>query len=198
MTLRPTGLTLIAFALCLGPQPAWSQADAPQTNALADEAAARRQAGIPEEARKAAQQALQATLSEIIVLRYQVQQAHWNVVGEEFYQLHDMTGDFYKALGEYVDVLAEQKLTRGAPASALSPDIHKAANLPALPAGYISGAQLISSLSESYAIVSKRLNQRIGQLGQKDDLGSQDLLIGLSSLIDKQLWMLRAHSQVAE
>lgn len=35
------------------------------------------------------------------------------------------------------------------------------------------------------------------QLGQKGDLGSQDLLIGLSSVIDKHLWMLRAHSQTA-
>lgn len=166
-------------------------------NDLASSAVPQRMGGLSPDARRAAREALQATLFDVIALRYQVQQAHWNVVGEEFYQLHDLTGDFYVALNDLVDLLGEQRLARGAPSTAVVGEVAEHAKLAEMPQGYITGAQLVDTLTKSYSMLSANLTERIGLLGERGDLVSQDVLLGVGALVDKHLWLLRAHAQPA-
>lgn len=141
-----------------------------------------------------AAQALQETLYDVIALRYQVQQAHWNVVGEDFYQLHDVTGDFYEALDGLVDLVGEQRLSLGYPSTAVAGAVAEHADLAAMPNGYISAEQLVSVLNSSYSRLSANLQTRITAVGESADLVSQDVLIGVAKMIDKQRWILSSHA----
>jgi starvation-inducible DNA-binding protein len=46
-------------------------------------------------------------LSNTFVLYYKSQSYHWNVVGPDFYQLHDFFGHLYEELHDAIDNLAE-------------------------------------------------------------------------------------------
>ena len=66
--------------------------------------------------RQVSTDALQSTLYELISLKHATHQAHWNVVGQNFYSLHDLLGELYTALGAPIDAVAERKRALGAPA----------------------------------------------------------------------------------
>jgi starvation-inducible DNA-binding protein len=143
--------------------------------------------------REASGKALQETLSELIAQRHAIQQAHWNIVGQNFYQLHDMTGDHYEALNDIIDVVAERKRALGMAAAGSPSAVANSANLTDIPAGLLNGPQLVSVLAERSKTISDRLHNRISTVGEQGDHATQDLLIDVASIIEKQLWMYRAH-----
>ncbi|WP_255532357.1 DNA starvation/stationary phase protection protein Dps [Microcoleus sp. LEGE 07076] len=51
---------------------------------------------------------LNATLATTLDLKTQVKQAHWNVKGMDFYQLHLLFDEMAGELEEYVDTVAER------------------------------------------------------------------------------------------
>src|ERR1700752_2832083 len=51
---------------------------------------------------------LQARLSESIDLDAQMKQAHWNVKGKDFYQLHLLFDKIHDEVEEFVDLVAER------------------------------------------------------------------------------------------
>lgn len=59
--------------------------------------------------RQVSSDALQSTLYELVSLQHADHQAHWNVVGQNFYSLHDLLGDLYSSLNPLIDRVAERK-----------------------------------------------------------------------------------------
>ena len=141
--------------------------------------------------RPASQQALDATLAELIALSHNTQQAHWNAVGEEFYQVHDLLGHFYEAYGPLVDSIAERSRQLGYPADGRPSSIGERAQLTEMRASEIRDVEAVAMLAGQLKTVSDRLGTRIGTVG--DDPVTQDMLIEVTTLIDKQMWLLGAH-----
>lgn len=150
---------------------------------------------IPQEEaeRKVSTEALQTTLNELISQRHAVQQAHWNVRGPLFYALHDLLGDFYEALDARIDVIAERKVILGAPANGRVGSVAESVDLSELPQGFIEDQQVLDVLTKRYKSLSDRLYYRIE--ATENDLPTQDLIIGVASMIDKHLWMLRSFQE---
>ena len=146
---------------------------------------------LTEAEREVSVEALQATLYELISQRHAVQQAHWNVQGPLFYSLHDLLGHFYEALNIEIDKIAERKLMLGAPADGSAASVEESANLGEIPSGYIDDQQVLELLTDRYKNISDRLRNRIEATG-RNDLVTQDALIGLAGLIEAHLWKLRA------
>ena len=146
---------------------------------------------LTEAEREASVQALQATLYELISQRHAVQQAHWNVQGPLFYSLHDLLGHFYESLNTEIDKIAERKLMLGAPADGSAASVEESANLGAIPSGYLDDQKVLDLLTDRYKTMSDRLRDRIEATG-RNDLVTQDALIGLAGLMEAHLWKLRA------
>src|SRR5690242_14980730 len=51
---------------------------------------------------------LNARLADTIDLKTQTKQAHWNVKGPEFFQLHELFDSIAEHLDEHIDLIAER------------------------------------------------------------------------------------------
>ncbi|MFW5700550.1 MAG: Dps family protein [Cyclobacteriaceae bacterium] len=148
---------------------------------------------LNENQRQTSADALQATLDELISQRHAVQQAHWNVQGPLFHALHELLGEFYVSIDAIIDEVAERKVIIGVPANGKVGTVAESVNFQELPDGFIPDQQVLTILSSRYKAMSDRLYQRIEET--ENDLPTQDMLIGVTTMIDKQLWMLRSFQQ---
>ena len=162
-----------------------------QTRADYIHPAASAQLPIDAAARSTSTASLQATLYELDELKHATHQSHWNVVGPNFYALHDMLGEIYARVESLIDVVAERKRALGAAADARPVAVAQNANLPAMPDGLLDDFAVPALLSERYATVSQRVEARI-QATSDTDPSTQDVLIDVSRELEKDLWMLRA------
>ena len=135
--------------------------------------------------------ALQATLYELAELKHDTHQSHWNVVGQNFYALHDLLGEIYQRVEGLIDVVAERKRALGAAADARPVAIAQSANLPVFPDGLLADSEVPALLSDRYYTVVQRNAERLKAIGDADP-SSQDVLIDVARELEKDLWMLRA------
>ena len=63
---------------------------------------------LPEKIRWEVVSILNQTLATTLDLKTQVKQAHWNVKGLNFYQLHLLFDEMASELEEYIDTIAER------------------------------------------------------------------------------------------
>ncbi|MBB4658349.1 Dps family protein [Parvularcula dongshanensis] len=148
---------------------------------------------LGEDVRDTSNKALQDTLYELIALKHDTHQAHWNVEGPLFYSLHDLLGETYQGLSPLIDTVAERKRALGAPADGRNGAVADGANLPVMEGGPIQDHQVLAFLTQEYGTVSQRVEARIE--ATSDDPTTQDILIDVTREIEKRLWMLRAFQQ---
>ena len=63
---------------------------------------------LPESTRAAVVRLLNQRLAESIDLQLQAKQAHWNVRGPHFYQLHKLFDQVAEEVSEFTDLIAER------------------------------------------------------------------------------------------
>jgi starvation-inducible DNA-binding protein len=169
----------LATALALAPAPL-----------LAQQAAAPLPLGSAE-LRQASVESLQATLYDLIALRAAAHQMHWNVIGIEFYQLHEVYETLYASLDGFIDDTGARIRALGAPVDGRSVAVAENSPVTPPPVEEIGGEESARLLLADYARVADRLRERIGATG--DDLVTQDHLVAVTAAVEKDLWMLRAH-----
>ncbi len=142
-------------------------------------------------ARQPSIDALQATLYELVELKHDTHQSHWNVVGQNFYSLHDMLGEIYARVEGLIDLVAERKRALGAAADARPVAVAQNANLPPFPEGLLNDSEVPRILSDRFYTVVQRNAERLKSVGDADP-SSQDVLIDVARELEKDLWQLRA------
>jgi starvation-inducible DNA-binding protein len=148
---------------------------------------------IPQATRIASCQLLNATLSATLDLWTQVKQAHWNVKGPNFYQLHLLFDDVAAAVYEYIDMVAERITALSGIANGTARQSASNSLLPEYPAIPISEKEHLSALAERLAAYVKHIRQGIEKTD--DDQATNDLYIEIARAIDQKLWFIEAHLQ---
>jgi starvation-inducible DNA-binding protein len=136
---------------------------------------------------------LNQTLAVTLDLKTQVKQAHWNVKGMQFIQLHELFDEMATELEGYVDMVAERiTALAGTP---LGTARIAAANsvLPEYPLDAVDGREHVTALAERYAIYAKHVREAIDKTGDLGDADTADLYTEISRDMDKRLWFLEAH-----
>lgn len=136
---------------------------------------------------------LNASLADTIDLTYQVRQAHWNVKGPQFMQLHLLFDEMFAELSEFSDELAERCVALGGQALGTIKVAAKTSSLSEYPLDISSGSDHLEALADRYAqyAASSRANiERSDELGDAD---AADLYTAISRAVDKRLWFLEAH-----
>lgn len=180
-----TLLTAVAVLALAGPASAQTLSD------YYDNPQAPTEVPLTPAARQPSIDALQATLYEITELKHATHQAHWNVVGQNFYALHDMLGEIYQRVSLLIDTVAERKRALGAAADARPVAVAAGANLPVFPEGLLNDSEVPRLLSDRFYTVVRRTEERVMALGDTDP-SSQDVLIDVTRELEKDLWQLRA------
>lgn len=150
---------------------------------------------IPQDIRSQVIEILNQSLATSLDLKTQVKQAHWNVKGKDFYQLHLLFDEIATEIEEYIDLIAERITTLGGLALGT---VRRAAALSELPEYLFDideGMEHVTVLADRLAIYAKSLRANIDKTNELGDMDTNDLFIEISRGIDKRLWFLEAHLQ---
>jgi starvation-inducible DNA-binding protein len=148
---------------------------------------------LPQAVRSQVVTILNQTLAASLDLKTQIKQAHWNVKGKDFFQLHELFDEMAGEMEEYVDMVAERVTALGSTALGTARIAAESSILPEYPLDAVEGEEHITALAERYAAYGKHLRDGIDQTDAAGDADTADLYTEISRTIDKRLWFLEAH-----
>jgi starvation-inducible DNA-binding protein len=139
---------------------------------------------------------LNQQLADTTDLYSQTKQAHWNVKGAQFYQLHELFDQLAGELIEYMDLIAERATALGGEALGTVRMAASASRLPEYPQEVFKSLPTVEALVERYANLAATTRAAIDTADSYDDADTADLFTEISRGLDKSLWFLEAHLQV--
>jgi starvation-inducible DNA-binding protein len=148
---------------------------------------------IPAEVRAQVIAILNKTLAATLDLKTQTKQAHWNVKGKDFFQLHELFDELAGELEEYVDMVAERVTALGGTAMGTARVAASESILPEYPYDAIDGEEHVVALSDRFGAYAEHVRAAIDKTDELGDADTADLYTEISRTIDKRLWFLEAH-----
>ncbi|WP_036479600.1 DNA starvation/stationary phase protection protein Dps [Myxosarcina sp. GI1] len=148
---------------------------------------------LGEELRLQVTQLLNQTLAATLDLKTQTKQAHWNVKGMDFYQLHELFDEMATELEEYTDMVAERVTALAGTAMGTARIAASESILPEYDLDAVSGVEHVTALADRYAAYAEHLRKAIDTTDEMGDADTADLYTEISRTIDKRLWFLEAH-----
>lgn len=150
---------------------------------------------LPAEIRDQMITALNQQLADTFDLYSQTKQAHWNVKGSAFFQLHELFDRLAEEVEEYVDLIAERVTALGGTALGTVRMSAAASRLDEYPLDVSHGLSSVEALAVSYAALAKTTREAIEVAAGAGDADTADLFTEVSRSLDKSLWFLEAHLQ---
>lgn len=138
---------------------------------------------------------LNQQLADTFDLFGQTKQAHWNVKGPQFFQLHELYDQLAGVLLGFVDEIAERATALGGAAHGTVRMAAEATRLAEYPADGIDSLPSVEALADRYAALAETTRQAIDSADQAGDMSTADLFTEVSRGLDKALWFLEAHLQ---
>lgn len=125
----------------------------------------------------------------------QTKEAHWNVKGINFMQLHELFDMLAAKLPPLIDMLAERATTLGGRAEGTVRQAARASSLEALPETLEKGEDFVKALVERYASYAASTRAAIERASELDEPTTEDLFTEISREIDLSLYFLESHLQ---
>ncbi|HET9436981.1 MAG TPA: DNA starvation/stationary phase protection protein Dps [Gaiellaceae bacterium] len=150
---------------------------------------------LPEEAREKLVELLNARLADSFDLYTQLKQAHWNVKGPDFIQLHELYDDIAESVLGFVDEIAERATALGGLALGTARMAAEATTLDEYPSGATAGQDTVVVVADRLAAFGAAARAAIDESDELGDLDTADLFTEISRSIDKHLWFVEAHLQ---
>jgi starvation-inducible DNA-binding protein len=150
--------------------------------------------GIAEKDRESVVGLLGTLLSDEYVLYTKTRNYHWNVVGPNFGELHEMFEKQYEQLNGYVDEIAERARQLGGHAIGTLAEFLENARIKEEPGRYPDARGMLQTLLKDHEAVIRTLRRDVDVCtDHHKDMGTADFLTGLMEGHEKIAWMLRAY-----
>lgn len=134
---------------------------------------------------------LNILLADFHIYYQKLRNFHWNVIGKNFFDLHEKFEELYDDAKIKVDEIAERILTlRFQPTSNLS-DYLKSSNLKESSSD-LSDTKMIETLLEDHGILLDQMRKVINVADKGGDEGTIDLIGAYIRELEKTSWMLDA------
>jgi starvation-inducible DNA-binding protein len=138
---------------------------------------------------------LNQQLADTFDLYSQTKQAHWNVKGAQFFQLHELYDKLATEVLDHVDTIAERATALGGTALGTLQMAAKATRLGDYPEAVVASQTSVQTLAERYAALAATTRAAIDEADKLGDADTADIFTGVSRSLDKALWFLEAHLQ---
>ena len=125
----------------------------------------------------------------------QVKQAHWNVKGIHFFQLHELFDSVAAEILPYVDMIAERITALGGYAMGTVRMAAKSSKQPEYPTDATAGHEHLEAVVERVAAYAKSTREAIESSSDIGDPTTEDMFTEISRGVDKQLYFLESHLQ---
>jgi starvation-inducible DNA-binding protein len=139
---------------------------------------------------------LQRVLVDLIELHLQGKQAHWNLVGTNFRDLHLQLDSVVEIAREASDTIAERMRALDAVPDGRSDTVVATTTVPAVPPGLLSVTEVVDMISNRiYAVVGTI--RTVHDDVDAADPSTADLLHGIIDDLEKEAWLLKAETGTA-
>jgi starvation-inducible DNA-binding protein len=138
-------------------------------------------------------QNLQKVLVDLIELHLQGKQAHWNLVGTNFRDLHLQLDDIVDIAREAADTIAERMRALDAVPDGRTDTVVATTSVPAAPAGLVGTVDTVDIITDRiYATVDtvRAVHDEVDAA----DPSTADLLHSIVTDLEKQAWMLKSEN----
>lgn len=136
---------------------------------------------------------LNERLADMIDLKLQSKQAHWNVRGPNFIALHELFDKVASAVDGFVDLLAERAAALGGVAEGTLAAVSGRTTLSAYKLNLVAGKDHVEALSSALAAAGKEMRAAIDKADSAGDADSADVLTEVSRDLDQYLWFVESH-----
>jgi starvation-inducible DNA-binding protein len=139
---------------------------------------------------------LQQLLADLIALHLQGKQAHWNVVGHNFRDLHLQLDEIVDAAREASDSIAERMRALWATPDGRAATVAAATTLSEFPAGEQDVAAVVDVMTvrlRAAAGTARAIHDSV----DAEDPSTADLLQAIIVELEKLAWMVSAENRVA-
>jgi starvation-inducible DNA-binding protein len=149
--------------------------------------------GLTDTDRGAVSKLLQHLLADEVVLYTKTRNAHWNVTGPTFAQLHAFFEEQYDQLAEIIDNVAERIRMLGGHAAGSLAEYLRLTRLQEHPERCFTTQEHLSQLLADHETIIRQLRLDLEiAVTSHHDAGTSDFLTGLLGDHEKMAWMLRA------
>jgi len=142
-------------------------------------------------------QVLNKQLAANADLHSQTKQAHWNVKGMDFMQLHLLFDQIAALVEPHTDALAERVSGLGGYAEGTIRMTANASPLPEWPQDILDGKRNVEALIHRWASYATMTRKAITTAAELGDAATEGLLTDIVTDVDKALYFLEAHIQVS-
>lgn len=150
---------------------------------------------LPDPTKTRVIETLNQQLADSLDLYSQTKQAHWNVKGRDFYQLHLLFDSLAEHVEEWIDLIAERVTAMGGYATGTVKMSAAASKLPEYPTDITGGMEHVAALVERWGNYATSTRSAIDVADEFEDKDSADLFTDISRQADMDLWFLEAHLQ---
>ena len=150
--------------------------------------------GIPDNDVEEVVTLLNTLLADEYVLYTKTRNAHWNITGPNFYELHKFFETHYEALDTMIDDTAERIRSLGHFALGSLADFIEVTHMDEENHDFSNSIQIIQALVDDHETIIRIIRNDITPISEKyKDLGTADFVTGLMEQHEKMAWMLRSH-----
>ena len=135
---------------------------------------------------------LSRLLADTFCLYLKTLNCHWNVQGERFVAIHQLTETHYKKMQGLVDDAAERIRMLGFFAPGSLKDFMNLTSLTEAEASGVGADEMLESLTTDHGVLIDRLEETINFCEQISDSSTADLLTQQKLFHEEASWMLRS------
>lgn len=125
----------------------------------------------------------------------QAKQAHWNVKGPDFWQLHKLFDEVAGEAAGWVDEFAERVTALGGYATGTVRMAALSSRLPEFPTDITDSMAYVKAVATRLAAFTNSAREAIDTADKVEDANTADLFTEISRCADKYLYFLEAHLQ---
>lgn len=149
---------------------------------------------IKEEQTHATVVELNILLADYHIYYQNLRNFHWNILGENFFQLHEKFEELYSDARVKIDEIAERILTlRYHPVSNLS-EYLKISSLNEANSDK-TDTEMVSEILENHTSLLKQMSKVVSEADKINDEGTIDLIGAYIRELEKNSWMLNAFNK---
>lgn len=137
---------------------------------------------------------LQAVLVDLLELSLQGKQAHWNVVGQNFRDMHRQLDEIITSVREFSDQVAERMRALHTLPDGNSRVIAETTTLQPFPTGEVSTTETVDLITERLEAAVKTI-RKVHDPVDDEDPTSADILHGILEKLEQYAWMVSAENR---
>jgi starvation-inducible DNA-binding protein len=137
---------------------------------------------------------LNARLADTIDMKTQVKHAHWNVKGQQFYELHLLFDEIAGHADDAADLIAERAVQLGGVAHG-TVRIAAKTSISEYDLDAVNGMDHVHALSDGLTKLANANRDAIDEADKLGDKATADIFPEIVRANDKDLWFIEAHIQ---